>query len=65
MEKNISYTFLFLICLICLTKATTNYFQGLNIDPNLINNANNAIIDLKNTLANYLDCLDQDKNSDN
>jgi len=65
MEKNISYTFLFLICLISLTKATTNYFQGLNIDPNLINSANNAIIDLKNTLANYLDCFDQDKNSDN
>lgn len=46
--------------LFLLVHSATNYFQGLNINQTLLDNANNAIADLKITLEQTFDCKDKD-----
>jgi hypothetical protein len=48
------------LSLIFLVDSATNYFQGLTINQTLLDNANNAIADLKLTLEQNFDCKDKD-----
>jgi hypothetical protein len=57
--ENIKLTFLFLLLAMMVIIKGDNYFADLNIDPNLLNQANLAMTDLKNTLEQNLNCQPQ------